>query len=257
MEKIEDNQIPVYSVWILDLRKTPSEKYVNYGISLNSEFLKNCKKFLKKISAITPKKSAQIVCARNRLCYYLRFANQAFLPKKNPMKKALIALSFVAAFSGLATAGDKGYVVDKNPVPPAPAPCYSAGYEFGIFGAGFIPNGDSSYDDSIGGGVSFGYFFNENLGIDASAAWYSTDSVMHNYTVDLVYRLPMDCIAPYILGGGGVHTNSHTEGLARLGGGVDFRFTPTTSFFADGAYNWVNGDIENYTTVRAGLRFAF
>jgi DNA-binding NarL/FixJ family response regulator len=121
--------------------------------------------------------------------------------------------------------------------------------------AGILPTGD--YDDALGGGVSLGYFFDENFGVDFGAAWYATDSVVHNYTLDAVYRLPMDCIAPYIFGGGGVHSNSHTEVLWRLGAGVDFRMSDTMSLFADGAYTWVGGDVENYTIVRAGLRFAF
>ena len=173
------------------------------------------------------------------------------------MKKAFTILSLMAAFAGVSYAGGGKYVVDKNPAPLAPAPCYGAGYEFGIFGAGFLPSSSSYYDDELGGGISAGYFFNENFGLDASAAWYATDSTVHNYTVDAVFRLPMDCIAPYILGGGGVHTNSHTKGLARLGGGVDFRMPDSGySIFADGTYNWVN-DLDNYTIVRLGVRFAF
>ena len=168
------------------------------------------------------------------------------------MKKALLALALMAGLPVLANAGDKGYVVEKNPVAPA---CYGAGYEFGVFGAAIFP--ESHYDDSLGGGVSLGYFFNENLGVQASAAIYATDSEVHNYTVDAVYRLPINCIAPYLLVGGGVHTNGATEGLFRFGGGIDVRIIDSTSIFADGTYNLLSSDIDNYTTARVGLRFAF
>ena len=174
------------------------------------------------------------------------------------MKKALAILALVR-FVGAAYAGPYGggkYVVEKNPVVPAPAPCYGAGYEFGVFGSGIFPN-DDHYDNALGGGVSLGYFFNENIGVDLGAAWYATDSVVHNYTADLVYRLPMDCIAPYVFVGGGLHANSITTGIWRVGGGVDFRLSGGYSVFADGAYTWAGDDVSNYAIARVGLRFAF
>ena len=176
------------------------------------------------------------------------------------MKKAFLSLLFVAASAAFAVAGPSGagkhVVIDKNPA-VVPAPCYAGGYEFGIFGAGFIPDGGGHYDDSFGGGVSVGYFYNANFGFDFSAAVFGTDSAVHNYTLDAVYRLPMDCLAPYVLVGGGVHANSATAGIFRFGGGVDYRFTEGMSLFADGIYSILGDDVEDYTTVRAGIRFQF
>ncbi|MCB1064633.1 MAG: hypothetical protein KDN20_17150 [Verrucomicrobiae bacterium] len=172
------------------------------------------------------------------------------------MKKQLVAALAALALTPLvAQAGGGKMVVEKNPVVIAPT-CYDSGFEFGAFVGGFFPGGDH-YEDAVGGGISLGYFYNENFGFDFSAAVYGTDSEVQNYTIDAVYRLPMNCIAPYILAGGGVHTNGETEGLFRFGGGVDFRVLDGASIFADGTYNLLGGDIDNYTIGRVGMRFAF
>lgn len=170
------------------------------------------------------------------------------------MKKAFLTLFVLVGLGGIAQAGGK-YVVDSTPAPMIPAGCYGTGFEFGIFGAGIFPDGD--LEDELGGGISLGYYFTENFGLDFSAAGFATESEVQNYTLDAVYRFPLDCIAPYILAGGGVHTNGQTEGLFRFGGGVDFRLFEGTSLFADGIYTIPGGEVEEYTTARIGLRFAF
>ncbi len=171
------------------------------------------------------------------------------------MKKVFLTLFVLAGLGGIAQAGGK-YVIDSAPAPMVPAGCYDAGFEFGAFAAGIFPDNEH-IDDEIGGGISLGYFFNENFGLDFSAAFYATDSEVQNYTLDAVYRFPINCIAPYILAGGGLHTNGETEGIFRFGGGVDFRLFEGTSLFADGIYNILGGDVEDYTIARLGLRFAF
>lgn len=171
------------------------------------------------------------------------------------MKKTFLSLILLASLGGVAQAGGK-YVIDSTPAPPISSSCYGAGFEFGIFGAGIFPDGEH-LEDELGGGVSLGYFFNENFGLDFSAAVFATDSEVQNYTLDAVYRFPINCIAPYVLAGGGIHTNSVNEGLFRFGGGVDFRLFEGTSLFADGIYNILGGDVQDYTIARIGLRFAF
>lgn len=171
------------------------------------------------------------------------------------MKKALLALSAVALLPLAAHAGGGKYVVD-TPAVTAAAPCYNGGFEFGTYVAGYFPQ-NGVYDDAIGGGISLAYFYGPNLGFDLGAVWFDTDSVVHNYTLDAVYRMPFDCIAPYVLVGGGVHTNGETEGLFRFGGGVDFRIFGSNSIFADGVYTIPGGSLEEYATVRLGMRFAF
>ena len=170
-------------------------------------------------------------------------------------KSILIALAAFALVPFAAQAGGGKMVVEKNPVVVAP-PCYDGGFEFSGSAAGFFPDG-GHYDDALGGGISLGYFYNENFGFDFSAAVYGTDSEVQNYTLDAVYRVPFNCIAPYAIVGGGVHTNGETEGLFRFGGGVDFRVLDGASIFADGTYNLLGGDIDNYTIGRVGMRFAF
>lgn len=170
------------------------------------------------------------------------------------MKSVLsITLLALAMMPFAAQAGGGKAVIEKNPV--VDAPCYDGGFEFGVFGTGIFP--ESHYDEAFGGGVSLAYFYNENLGFDLGAAVFSTDSEIQNYTLDAVYRLPFNCIAPYVLAGGGVHTNGETEGLFRFGGGVDFRVFNGSSIFADGIYNLVGGDVDNYAIARLGLRFSF
>ncbi|MCB1091398.1 MAG: outer membrane beta-barrel protein [Verrucomicrobiae bacterium] len=171
------------------------------------------------------------------------------------MKKVILSLLVTAGVAGYAQAGGGKYVVDSAPAPVASS-CYGAGYEFGIFGAGIFPDGDH-LSDELGGGASIGYFFNENFGLDFSAAFFATDSEVQNYTLDAVYRFPINCIAPYVLAGGGLHTNGETEGLFRFGGGVDFRLFENSSLFADGIYNILGGDVADYAIARIGLRFAF
>lgn len=191
-------------------------------------------------------------------------------------KVTLISLTILAFGSASALAGGTKSVVSpaKNPVyskNPVSAPlCYDAGFEFGIFAAGFLPQGGGSgehwdeygnegYKEAIGGGISLGYFFNENLGLDFGAAVYGTSSEVQNYTLDVVQRLPNQdaCYAPYAFVGGGLHANGSNEGILRAGVGIDYKISDASSLFTDGAYNWVGGDVEEYITVRAGLRFNF
>ena len=82
---------------------------------------------------------------------------------------------------------------------------------------------------------------------------------VQNYTLDVVYRLPNQdaCYAPYAFVGGGSHANGSNEGILRAGVGIDYKISDASSLFTDGAYNWVGGDVEEYITVRAGLRFNF
>ena len=172
---------------------------------------------------------------------------------------ALTALAIVASPLSSFAGGGKYVVTDPTvglPKTTGSDFCYDGGLEFGTYVAGYFPQG-GHYDDSLGGGISMAYFFGANLGLDLGATWFDTDSVVHHYTLDAVYRLPFDCIAPYVLVGGGVHTNGSTEGLFRFGGGVDFRVLGSTSIFADGVYTISNDDVEDSTTARLGLRFAF
>ncbi len=180
------------------------------------------------------------------------------------MKKALLTLAVIAASVGIANAGDYGKVViDKGPVIAPPVEtgcdCFAPGAQLSLFAAGIFPDG-GDFDDALGGGASLGYFFTDMAGIEISASGYSNSgSQVQNYTADFVLRYPITeiCIAPYALVGGGVHTNSETEGLFRFGGGLDIRFPNCMGLFVDGTWNILGGDVADYAVARAGIRIPF
>jgi hypothetical protein len=112
---------------------------------------------------------------------------------------------------------------------------------------------------------------------------------------DFMMRLPLDDfwptvhLAPYVFGGGGglftgaggntINTRfpevnarfnnassnvSNNRGLANIGGGAEYRFTPHIGIFGEAGYNWVgggnfnrNGGIKDFIQVNFGLRYAF
>ncbi|MBV9642854.1 MAG: hypothetical protein JO334_04710 [Verrucomicrobia bacterium] len=114
-------------------------------------------------------------------------------------------------------------------------------------------------------------------------------------TGDFLMRLPLDDfwpnvhLAPYIFGGGGgVFTGaggntintpfaevnrrfnnassnvSNNRGLANIGGGAEYRFTPHIGVFGEAGYNWVGGGshnvnsgVKDFIQVNFGLRYAF
>ena len=164
----------------------------------------------------------------------------------------LLLLTFSA---GLALGGEP---VLKNPVVMMPEDpvCFAPGIELSIFAAGALPE---SGDDELGGGIGLAYYFTQNVGIDVGYSVFAYDSEKHTATADLALRYPIgeSCFAPYLLMGGGVKTNGSTDGLWRLGGGVDVRFQGANlGVFADGVYNWVEGD-GDFTIARLGVRIPF
>lgn len=173
------------------------------------------------------------------------------------MKKLLSTLTVLSLSLGFAAAGDYGKnPVEKNPIPVG-CSCFGTGFEFSGFVAGAIPD---SGDGEIGGGVALGYFFTENVGVEASYTVAAFDSEEHILTANVVYRMPIKdlCIAPYVLLGGGVLTNGSTDGLWDLGGGLDIRFDSwgCVGIFVDATYNWVDGD-RDFTLIRGGVRIPF
>jgi hypothetical protein len=114
-------------------------------------------------------------------------------------------------------------------------------------------------------------------------------------TGDFILRLPLDDfwpsvhLAPYIFGGGGalftgaggntINTSfpevnnrfnnasanvSNNRGVANVGGGLEYRFTPHIGLFGEAGYNWVGGgnhnfnsSVKDFVQANFGLRFAF
>lgn len=175
------------------------------------------------------------------------------------MKKLFTALTLLALSAGLVSAGDYG----KNPVTKNPimvdtgCDCFGTGFEFSGFAAGALPDSGSG---ELGGGAAIGYFFTENVGVEVSYTVAAFESEEHIVTGNLIYRMPIRdlCIAPYILAGGGVLTNSATDGLFDVGAGLDIRLDSMgcVGIFVDAAYNWVEDD-RNFTLVRAGVKIPF
>ncbi len=175
------------------------------------------------------------------------------------MKKLLTIMAALAATASLGVAGSGKEVYDSGKVIIDPGcACYDPGFEFSGFLAGILPE---EGDDELGGGASLGYFLTENVGVELSYSVLATESEEHVVTGNLVYRFPMKdaCIAPYVLVGGGVVTNGHTNGLYDVGGGIDVRFDSwgCIGVFADATYNWVEDDGADFTLVRLGFRVPF
>ena len=176
------------------------------------------------------------------------------------MKKLLSTLTILSASFGLATAEDFSA---KNPAPPLVAECtaFDPGFEFSAYVGASFATGEA--EDNWGGGISVAYFYTENIGTDFSWQMFDYDKTAHFLTADMVIRFPMKtaCFAPYIIGGGGFATAQAEDNawLWRLGGGVDFRPAALgdIGIFADGVYNFLEGDYVDATFVRVGLRFPF
>ena len=102
----------------------------------------------------------------------------------------------------------------------------------------------------------------------------------------LTLRYPFHCsrFSPYIFGGGGAifgggqrpqnvlvaepgegfdifktvgSTESQTEGIGQVGGGLEIRFTPHIGWISDFSWNFINGPKNNFGMARTGVNFAF
>jgi hypothetical protein len=169
------------------------------------------------------------------------------------VKKSLYFLVSTALGFGLGYAGDDKDTVVIEPKDPV---SFASGLEISPFAAGaFTENGDE-----FGGGIMLSHFFTESVGIDVSYAAFAFESEVHTITADLALRYPDSGagISPYLVFGGGLRTNGSTDGIYRVGGGVDFRPNGLNNLgiFADGVYNFVEGD-DGFTIARFGIRFPF
>ncbi len=176
------------------------------------------------------------------------------------MKQATTTLLATIVLAGFSFAGPAGKApMGKGPVPPPPIPtcnCFEPGGAFSLYAAAFV--GSDKFDDAMGAGLSASYFFTQNLGLEADATWGFTDSTIHTVNASAVLRFPITslCLAPYILAGGGLHTNGVTEGTAHLGAGIDVRLKDCFGVFADARYTWAD-EAGDYTVIRAGVRMNF
>ena len=178
------------------------------------------------------------------------------------MKNIVTAISVFVTGSicqaGVVSTGE-GKIVTTPP--PVEKSCgWDAGdFTLGFFAAGLLPDGNGDLDDGLGGGISLGHTFCEWFSVEADATWIENPSTIHAFTASAIIRYPVAglCIAPYVIGGGGVSTNSETQGIVHLGGGLEWKCQKTGhSIFAEGRYVWAD-ETENYTLVRGGIKFEF
>ncbi len=178
------------------------------------------------------------------------------------MKKAFATLTLLlAATLGSMGAGNAGEPPTKNPVQevvPTDTEPVIPRVEVGGFVSGILDAGTRG--DAMGGGVNLEYFFTKNVGINTSYAVYAFENELHVISADVAVRYPIadTALAPYILVGGGLQTDGDTESVFRLGGGLDLRFSDlgNVAIFADGVYNWAEGD-SDFTIARFGVRIPF
>jgi hypothetical protein len=177
-------------------------------------------------------------------------------------------ISSVAALTFATIHADAGEVqMAKNPAPKGPPPiqvesicdCFDPGrIQVSLYGAGAIFE-KGVYDDELGGGLGFGYFFCENAGIEVDATWLAADSVLHSFSGSVVVRFPLKpaCVAPYLIGGGGYMVDGEKEWTLHIGAGIDVRLGSgplCPGLFADARYTWTEEE-NDFTLIRAGFRF--
>ena len=169
-------------------------------------------------------------------------------------------------------------------MPPAPsmpsAELFGPGWEVGAHALFLTPQARRA-SDAWGGGIDFDYFFNRNVGLEATAAWakpHSSDTssshgTIGNYTLDLILRAPFEAyhIAPYVLAGGGMisgwgdnssfgdRQNRQNRWLGQAGAGLEFKPTAKFGLFADWIYNFpgASGEVKNYQEIRMGVKIGF
>jgi hypothetical protein len=176
------------------------------------------------------------------------------------MKQATTTLFATIALAGFSFAGPAGKApTGKGPMPAPSAPtcnCFEPGGQFSLYAAAFV--GADDIDDSLGAGLAADYFFTRNLGVEGDATWGFADSTIHTVNASAVLRFPITsaCIAPYVLAGGGIHTDGVTEGTFHVGGGLDVRLKDCFGIFADARYTFAQ-ETDDYTVIRAGVRMNF
>ena len=185
----------------------------------------------------------------------------------HPMKKSSATILALTAFGLASATAGTGYVsygaAPKGPAPmevPSLCECFNANTaSFSVYAAALFPETEGAdFDNSVGAGIAMNYFFTENIGVEGSYTLYNNDSEVHQLSASLILRLPIKslCLAPYLIGGGSLHTDGVTQGTFHAGGGLDYRFANCVGLFADAQYNWADKTVD-YTTVRGGVRFGF
>lgn len=193
------------------------------------------------------------------------------------MKVSVLSLSVLAAAAGL------GVVSAQE------ASAYSGFYEameldLDVYGASAI-QGLNDEDGVLGGGLGLTFFPWTWLGFGGEGMLYdSTGDTTGSFAGNVVFRAPLGSsrLAVYGYAGAGwlVNANSLDEedfedaedrfddeedatgdedalGEVHVGAGLEMRLSPNVGLFGDLRQTWVESEVQDYTTARVGLRFAF
>ena len=173
------------------------------------------------------------------------------------MRKLILAM--IAASASVAMAGT---YVQTTTSAAAPVSLYGPGWSTGAYALFLTPDADAA-DDVWGGGVQVDYFFNEYVGLGASAELADIDGdVGGYYALAGTVRYPVGYFAPYLMASVGAQNYFETDIAGRVGAGVEVKFTETFGLFADWQYAFPGGggvedDFEDYQLIRFGARFSF
>jgi hypothetical protein len=190
------------------------------------------------------------------------------------MKTTLsISLAAIAAFTGSAFAGTPV----KTVVPPEPE-FYRAGeFQGSVSFLGAARNGGNrafgplagasawTEDTAPGVDMELRYFITRNFGVGLEGEWLATRRDLFGSALNFYLRAPLNQHsrwAPYLFagvgglygGGGGAHLEGH------IGGGLEYRITPTVGLFGDGRYEWVDATrngVPQFGAMRLGVNIVF
>ena len=177
------------------------------------------------------------------------------------MKKLTYCLLATVALAASGIAGTEVVRSGKDYKTPAPEPCFKdVELQLDVFGSYTNTVDRSRYSDGWGGGVALNYFFTRYIGLGGGFNLYDGNAGgVWNVDASVIARYPLElgtfCIAPYILGGGGVQTDGTTVGTWHAGGGLEWRATPSIGIFGEGRYTWAEDS--DSASARVGLRFVF
>ncbi len=182
------------------------------------------------------------------------------------MKKTALNLLFVVAAAGSAVAGPLR-ALPARPYEVTPSPLFrDQELFFDLYGS-YVrhderSSGHSGHSDrdGFGGGLSIGHYFGYYIGARFDVNFSSVDAAEITLGGDILLRYPIreTHVAPYVFAGGGVMLDHGDPGFFRLGGGLEWRFTPHFGIFGEGSYGWVYQDTDGENLlIKVGIRYIY
>jgi hypothetical protein len=196
------------------------------------------------------------------------------------MKKVVIGLATLVAFTGASLAGTEAYSGPGKESKQVITPTCFADQEWqaDVFGAYSVGNGPTHAgpirDHGWGGGIAANYFFARYFGVSAEGSWLaghenlgsgkSGSTQFQSVGGNAIFRYPIDslCLAPYAFVGGGATMDGSKWAVGDVGVGVEYRIIPNKlGIFTDGRWNYYGDryehDTQNNFLIRAGTRWIF